>query len=282
VPIPGAGRRIAADTLDHPFIVKLVEGRHAFEAQTSAEILAALTPNDKTWHAPRGWPTSAQTAAGQLTRHAPALRAQGWEVSDDGGRNHRNVLRWTIRPPEDARTKASQSSQNNHNRTLEVIEAREDRRENNRRGEEESPRDGKRDDPRVRTEPSRLPQPSHAKAPRTCEDETASPARLEYGPSLAADDAPACTQPAANQFFEELNGRLLGGTNGDHAANTNGERLDPVLKTDTNPVPPGGLTNSTPGQTDRVQRALARAAAKASTVTNGQATGDSAVRESDG
>jgi hypothetical protein len=134
----------------------------------------------------------------------------------------------------------------------------------------------------VRTEPSRLPQLSHAKAPRTCEDEAASPARPEYGPSLAADDAPACTQPAANQFFEELKGRLLGGTNGDHAANTNGERRDPVLKTDTNPVPPGGLTNSTPGQTDRVQRALARAAAKASTVTNGQATGDSAVRESDG
>ena len=78
------GRRIAADTLDHPFIARLVEGRHAFEAQISAEILAALTPDDKTWHAPRGWPTSAQTAAGLLTRHAPALRAQGWEVSDDG------------------------------------------------------------------------------------------------------------------------------------------------------------------------------------------------------
>jgi Domain of unknown function (DUF3854) len=276
-------RRIAADTLDHPFIAKLVEGRDAFQAQTSAEILAALTPNDRTWHAPRGWPTSAQTAAGQLTRHAPALRAQGWEVSDDGGHNHRNVLRWTIRPPEDARTKASQPSQGDHNQTSADIEGREDSRENNRRGDEESPHDGKRDDPPVRTEPSRLSPPSHAKAPVTCEDETASPARPKYGPSLGNDDAPAGTQPAANQFFADLKGRLLGGTNGDHATTTNGngERRDPVLETETNPVPPGGLTNSTPGLTDRVQRALALAAAKAS-VTNGQATGDSAVPESDG
>jgi hypothetical protein len=55
------------------------------------------------------------------------------------------VLRWTIRPAEDARTKASQSSQNDHNRTLEVIEAREEWREDNRRGEEDSPRGGKRE-----------------------------------------------------------------------------------------------------------------------------------------
>jgi hypothetical protein len=146
-------RRIAADTLDHPFIAKLVEGRHAFEAQTSAEILAALTPEDKTWHAPRGWPTSAQQASGLLSRNAPALRAQGWEVSDDGGRNRRNVLKWTIRPPENAREKPSQPSlalQHDHNRKLERVEAREDRRENDKRGEEGSPRDGQEKDPITR------------------------------------------------------------------------------------------------------------------------------------
>ena len=77
---------------------------------------------------------------------------------------------------------------------------------------------------------------------------------------------PPARSRAANQFFAELKGRLLGGTNGDHAANTNGERRDLVLETETNRVPPGGLTNSTPGQTDRMQRALALAAAKASTV----------------
>jgi hypothetical protein len=57
------------------------------------------------------------------------------------------------------------------------------------------------------------------------------------------------------------------------APNGHGKRRDPVLATETNPVPPGGLTNSTPGQSDRVQQALVRAAAKANTVTNGQAPG---------
>jgi hypothetical protein len=46
----------------------------------------------------------------------------------------------------------------------------------------------------------------------------------------------------------------------------------PELKTDMNPIPPGGVTKSTPGLTDRVQRALASArATTASTVVNGQA-----------
>jgi Domain of unknown function (DUF3854) len=40
------GRRIAADTLDHPFIAKLVDGRHAFEAK----------PQRRSW--PRSLPTT--------------------------------------------------------------------------------------------------------------------------------------------------------------------------------------------------------------------------------
>jgi hypothetical protein len=56
------------------------------------------------------------------------------------------------------------------------------------------------------------------------------------------------------------------------APSRNGECRAPVLESDTNPVPLGGLTNLTPGQTDRVQLALARVqAAKASAVTNGHA-----------
>jgi hypothetical protein len=51
---------------------------------------------------------------------------------------------------------------------------------------------------------------------------------------------------------------LPGDHNGDAATpNGNGERRAPVP--DTNPVPPGGLTNLTPGLTDRVQRALTNA-----------------------
>ena len=52
--------------------------------------------------------------------------------------------------------------------------------------------------------------------------------------------------------------------------NGNGEHRAPVLKNDTNRVPPGGLTNSTPGMTDKVRQALAKAQATvATTVTDG-------------
>ena len=58
------------------------------------------------------------------------------------------------------------------------------------------------------------------------------------------------------------------------APSNNGERRDPLFETETNPLPPGGLTNSTPGLTDRVQQALSRArTTTASAVINGQVTG---------
>lgn len=34
-----------------------------------------------------------------LRRHAPALRNLGWAIENDGARNHRNVLLWTVYPP---------------------------------------------------------------------------------------------------------------------------------------------------------------------------------------
>jgi hypothetical protein len=78
--------------------------------------------------------------------------------------------------------------------------------------------------------------------------------------------APGEQTPATNGHAPHL----PGDHNGDTATpNGNGERRAPVP--DTNTVPPGGLTNLTPGLTDRVQRALTSArAATASTVTNGQ------------
>jgi Protein of unknown function (DUF3631) len=56
--------------------------------------------------------------------------------------------------------------------------------------------------------------------------------------------------------------------------NGNGEHAAPVAKTDTSPGPTGGLTSSTPGRTERVEQALAKArAATTSNVINGQAAG---------
>jgi hypothetical protein len=92
-------KQVAADTLDHPFIAELADRGLSFTDATSAEILAAIKPADYGWKPPRDWPARARAATAQLTRHAPALRAQGWTVDNDGGRNHRNALQWTIRPP---------------------------------------------------------------------------------------------------------------------------------------------------------------------------------------
>jgi hypothetical protein len=64
---------------------------------------------------------------------------------------------------------------------------------------------------------------------------------------------------------------------GQQAVRGNGERPAAVLKTDKNSVPLGGLTTSTPGQTDRVQRALALARAD----TAAQATGADLTVERD-
>jgi hypothetical protein len=93
-------KRTAADTLDAPFIAELVERRLSFTDNTSAEILAALTPAGPDWKPPREWPKNARAVTGQLTRHAPALRGQGWAIDHDAGRNEAGTRKWTISPPE--------------------------------------------------------------------------------------------------------------------------------------------------------------------------------------
>jgi hypothetical protein len=90
----------------------------------------------------------------------------------------------------------------------------------------------------------------------------------------APEDPTAGYDPEGS--FDALRDKLLDKFTGStkQTTNGNGERRAPVLKTDNNRVPPGGLTNSTPGLTDEVLQALAKArAAVASSVTDGQATG---------
>jgi hypothetical protein len=82
--------------------------------------------------------------------------------------------------------------------------------------------------------------------------------------------------PADIGDFDTLRAKLLAKLNapGPQTASGNGEHRAPVLESDTNPIPPGGWTSSTPGLTERVQTALASARTNtASTVINGQATG---------
>jgi hypothetical protein len=93
-------KSISADTLDSPFIAAIISARYSCEDSTSKQILAAVTPKDEKWRRPKGWPGGARAVTGQLTRNAPAMRAQGWHIDNDEGKNHEGIARWTIVPPD--------------------------------------------------------------------------------------------------------------------------------------------------------------------------------------
>ncbi len=99
----GRADRIAEDSLSADGFIEHLRAEHfTAEGMTSAEILAALTPDDKDWRRPRDWPKSSRAVTTLITRHAPALRAVGWTVDSDA-RNKDKVARWTITRPEIAR-----------------------------------------------------------------------------------------------------------------------------------------------------------------------------------
>ncbi len=98
-------RRLAADTLDDGFIGELTSRGYGFTAKTSSEILAKINRDvaaeELNWRQPRGWPRNAREVTAQLTRHAPAMRAQGWSVEDDDGQNKHHATLWWIFPPDE-------------------------------------------------------------------------------------------------------------------------------------------------------------------------------------
>jgi hypothetical protein len=101
-------KRVITDTLDNPFIGTLMDLRYTCEDKASKQILAELTPPDEKWKAPKGWPADARAVTGQLTRHAPALRAQGWTVDNDDAQNKACVIQWTLTPPPAPKTVCNQ------------------------------------------------------------------------------------------------------------------------------------------------------------------------------
>ena len=92
--------RMAADSLtDDDFIARILVQRYECSNASASRMLAELTPESKDWRKPRAWPRNARAVTTLLRRHAPALRALGWTVSDDGGRNKENSTHWTVGPP---------------------------------------------------------------------------------------------------------------------------------------------------------------------------------------
>ena len=92
--------RMAADSLTaDDFIGRILAQRYECSNATAARMLAELTPEAKDWRKPREWPRNARAVTTLLRRHAPALRALGWSVYDDGGLNKENATHWTVGPP---------------------------------------------------------------------------------------------------------------------------------------------------------------------------------------
>ena len=93
-------KRAASDTLSDPFIAAVTDQRVSVIDMPSADLLRQLTPDVAEWKRPKEWPKNARAVTGVLTRNAPALRQQGWFIDNDGGQNKRNVVLWTLTPPE--------------------------------------------------------------------------------------------------------------------------------------------------------------------------------------
>jgi hypothetical protein len=94
--------QLSEDSLSaDPFIERLrMQTREPIVDQSGGDLLAMTTPIGDHWRRPKEWPKNGRDVTAILRRHAPALRSLGWAIEDDGARNHRNVLLWTIHPPQ--------------------------------------------------------------------------------------------------------------------------------------------------------------------------------------
>jgi Toprim domain len=84
--------------------------------KTGAELLSIVTAAVELGRRPIGWPKNGRDVTTALKRNATALRNLGWVIEDDGAHNHRNVLRWTIGPPEREDDSGKHSSRSSHPR----------------------------------------------------------------------------------------------------------------------------------------------------------------------
>jgi hypothetical protein len=111
--------QLSEDSLSaDPFIERLrLQIREPIVDQSGGDLLAITTPVGD-WRRPKEWPKNGRDVTAILRRHAPALRSLGWVIEDDGARNHRNVLLWTIYPPQQDSTakRDSQSSRSSLSR----------------------------------------------------------------------------------------------------------------------------------------------------------------------
>jgi hypothetical protein len=91
---------LAADSVtSDPLIARLQEINFSCVDTTAAQILTEVTPAEKEWRAPQGWPKNARGVTTQLTKQAPAMRSLGWRIDNDNAANKAKATRWTIIAP---------------------------------------------------------------------------------------------------------------------------------------------------------------------------------------
>lgn len=93
------GSSLAADAIgSDPAISAIVTTLNSTFIGSSHELLEKITPADPGWRAPRDWPKNPKALTGRIRRNAPALRRQGWQVTDNGT-TRAGVLEWQLVPP---------------------------------------------------------------------------------------------------------------------------------------------------------------------------------------
>jgi hypothetical protein len=88
---------VADSVSSDPFIAAMQERNYMCTNATAAKILADVRPAQ--CPPPQDWPKKARAVTTRLTRHAPALRALGWHIDNDGGHNKAKTAQWTITAP---------------------------------------------------------------------------------------------------------------------------------------------------------------------------------------
>jgi len=94
-----AGEALTGDQFVTAMAEKIADEPGATFTGTSKELLHLVSPTDEKWRPPKGWPVTARSVTTKLNRQAPVMRKAGWVVTNDGGANHDNAVRWTITPP---------------------------------------------------------------------------------------------------------------------------------------------------------------------------------------
>ena len=93
-------RAMTDSAVSDPFVAHIVDSRYRTPSTgaTSSQILIDVNREGAVTSPPKEWPRTARTVTTVLTRNAPALRAMGWAVDNDGGRNEQKSTKWFIQP----------------------------------------------------------------------------------------------------------------------------------------------------------------------------------------